>query len=197
MKKLNLIILFVSLFTIVTNAQETVDSFSNAYWNKDLTIEASLENNNIKSVYLQVEAKDAKSAYISIDGKNVETFKASLKLVRDKYLNWIKVAKDNNITDMDKEFDISFPRATVVWSGSKWWFSFNNRIRMIFLILDNGKMIALWNPKVTSSSNKYIDETIYFVFSCEEDFNELISKLDSQAILDKLTAKKNNEDLFQ
>ena len=49
----------------------------------------------------------------------------------------------------------------------------------------------------TKVSSQIIDETIYFVFECEEDFNSLLNQLNSQAILDKLLNTKNNEDLFQ
>ena len=58
-------------------------------------------------------------------------------------------------------------------------------------------MIAVWAPKVTSSSNRYIDEQIYFALEGEEDFDSLISQLNYQTILDQLLNKKNNEDLFQ
>ena len=68
---------------------------------------------------------------------------------------------------------------------------------MSFLILDSGKMVAIWCPKVVSSSNRYIDETIYFVFEREEDFDSLINQLDYNSILDKLLNTKKNEDLFK
>lgn len=58
-------------------------------------------------------------------------------------------------------------------------------------------MVASWAPKVTSSSNRYIDETIYFVFACEEDFDNLISQLNYQNILDQLLNTRSNEDLFK
>ena len=58
-------------------------------------------------------------------------------------------------------------------------------------------MIAVWAPKVTSSSNRYIDEQIYFALEGAEDFDNLLSQLNYQTILDQLLNKKNNEDLFQ
>lgn len=57
-------------------------------------------------------------------------------------------------------------------------------------------MVALWAPEVTSSSNRYIDETIYFVFGSEDDFDSLISQLDGERILNELLRTKNNADLF-
>lgn len=68
---------------------------------------------------------------------------------------------------------------------------------MRFLILESGKMIAVWAPKVTSSSNRYIDEQIYFALEGEEDFDNLISQLSYQSILDQLLNTKNKEDLFK
>lgn len=74
-------------------------------------------------------------------------------MIRDKYLSWVKIAKENNVTEMDKEFDIKFPTVSIAWRGSKWWFAFDRKITMSFLILDNGKMVAIWCPKVSASSN--------------------------------------------
>ena len=173
MKKFNTLIVALFIFSISSKAEQTVGTFENAYFGKNFTIEASQKNNEL------------------------ESFKTSLELVRDKYLSWVKIAKENNVTGMDKEFDIKFPTVSIAWRGSKWWFAFDRKIAMSFLILDNGKMVAIWCPKVSASSNEFIDETIYFVFECEEDFNSLLNQLNSQAILDKLLNTKNNEDLFQ
>ena len=197
MKKFNTLIVSLFIFSISSKAEQTVGTFENAYFGKNFTIEASQKNNELETVYIEVEAKSSKSAFLSVDGNKLESFKTSLELVRDKYLSWVKIAKENNVTGMDKEFDIKFPTVSIAWRGSKWWFAFDRKIAMSFLILDNGKMVAIWCPKVSASSNEFIDETIYFVFECEEDFNSLLNQLNSQAILDKLLNTKNNEDLFQ
>lgn len=198
-KDMNKIFILFSMLILACSAyaEQTVGKYQNTYFGKEFEIEAAQKNDKLQTVYIGVEAKDAKSAFISVDGKDLELFKTSLELVKAKYLDWVKVAKENKVTEMDKEFDIKFPSVNIAWSGSKWWFSFGKKIKMRFLILDNGKMIAVWAPKVTSSSNRYIDEQIYFAFEGEEDFDSIISQLNYQAILDQLLTKKNNEDLFQ
>lgn len=196
MKKI--LLLFIALVaTLAIKAEQQVGSFSNSYFNKKYTIEAAEKNDKLQSVYIGVESKDSRSAFICVDGKNLELFKTALELVRDKYLEWVQVAKDNNVTEINKEFDIKFPSVDVAWSSSKWWFSFGKKINMKFIIFDDGKIVASWAPKVTSSTNRYIDEQIYFVFACEDDFNNLISQLNYQRILDQLLNTKNNEDLFK
>lgn len=194
------LILIMSMFVSLSMnmiAEQTVGTFKNTYFGKNFTIEASQKNNKLERVYIEVEANDSKSAFISVDGDDLERFKTSLELVRDKFLSWVKIAKDNNVTEMNKEFDIKFPSVSVAWSGSKWWFAFNRKLTMSFIILDDGKMLAKWCPKVVSSSNKYIDETIYFVFETEDDFNSLLKQLNTQGILDQLLNTQNNTDLFQ
>lgn len=181
---------------IFVNAEQTVGNYQNSFFNKSYDIEASAKNERLESVFIGVEAKDSRSAFIEVGGKNLESFRTALELVRDKYADWVKIAKESNVTEMRKEFGIYFPSVSVCWSGSEWWFSFGNSINMKFLILESGKMVASWSPTVTSSSNRYIDETIYFVFNSVEDFNNLISQLDYNKILSKLLKTKNDESLF-
>lgn len=193
--------LFVAFFiiSISLKAQEEVGTYYNNFFKEEFTIKASQKNNKISDIYIEVSAKKSSQSFINIGGDNLETFKASLIALRDKYLSWVKIAKDNNVTEMNKEFDIKFPSVTVAWVGvgSKWRFDFNRKISMRFLILESGKMVAVWAPKVTASSNRYIDETIYFTFECEDDFNNLLDKLNSQVMLDKLQNRQNKENLFQ
>ena len=182
--------------TFSANAQQVVGSFTNSYWGKEFKIEASQKDGKLEYVYIGVEAKGSKTAFISVPGKNLELFKTSLELARDKYLEWVKIAKENNVTEMNKELGIKFPSVNVAWYGTKWWFSFGRIIDMEFLILNNGKMIASWLSKVSSSANQYIDETIYFIFADEADFNNLISQLEYQGILDQLLNTEKKQDLF-
>ncbi|MBQ8226617.1 MAG: hypothetical protein IJZ92_04145 [Bacteroidaceae bacterium] len=197
MKKLSILFVAFFIISISLKAQEEVGTYYNNYFKEEFTIEASQKNNKISDIYIEVSAKKSSQSFINIGGDDLETFKASLIALRDKYLSWVKIAKDNNVTEMNKEFDIKFPSVTVAWVGSKWWFDFNRKISMRFLILESGKMVAVWAPKVTASSNEYIDETIYFTFECEDDFNNLLDKLNSQVMLDKLQNRQNKEDLFQ
>ena len=50
--------------------------------------------------------------------------------------------------------------------------------------------------KVASSSNQYIDEEIYWVFSSQEEIDELISKIQPEKIIENLKEKRKANDLF-
>ena len=196
MKKIILVLCLLT-FILPIKAQQKVGEYTNSYVSKTFSIEAVEKNNKIEVVYIGIST-DHKSrpAYIIVKGEDLELFKTALELARDKFSEWKKVAKENNITEMSKEMSINFPKVTVAWHGTKWWFSFGNKINFRFLILDDGKMVAHWTSKVTSSSNRYIEEYIYFAFANEEDFNGIINQLDGQRILNELFKNKNKSELF-
>ena len=197
MKKIILVLCLLT-FILPIKAQQKVGEYTNSYFSKTFSIEAAEKNNKIENVYIGVQTDlDFRKAYISVEGEDLELFKNALELARDKFSEWKKIAKDNNITEMRKEMGIDFPEVAVAWLyGGEWEFSFDNKINLAFLILDDGQMVAAWAPIVTSSSNSYIDQQIYFAFADEKDFDNIINQLDGQRILNELLNTKNNSKLF-
>ena len=197
MKKIILVLCLLT-FILPIKAQQKVGEYTNSYFSKTFSIEVAEKNNKIENVYIGVQTDlDFRKAYISVDGEDLELFKNALELARDKFSEWKKIAKDNNITEMCKEIGIDFPEVAVAWLyGGEWEFSFDNKINLAFLILDDGQMVAAWAPIVTSSSNSYIDQKIYFAFADEKDFDDIINQLDDQRILNELLKNKNKSELF-
>ena len=197
MKKI-ILVLFLLTFVLHINATQKVGEYTNSCFSKTFSIEAAEKNNKIEDVYIGVQTDlDFRKAYISVEGEDLELFKNALELARDKFSEWKKIAKDNNITEMCKEMGIDFPEVAVAWLyGGEWEFSFDNKINLSFLILDDGEMVAAWAPKVTDSLNHYIDQKIYFVFANEKDFDDIINQLDDQRILNELLKNKNKSELF-
>ena len=197
MKKIILVLCLLT-FILPIKATQKVGEYTNSCFSKTFSIEAAEKNNKIEDVYIGVQTDlDFRKAYISVEGEDLELFKNALKLARDKFSEWKKIAKDNNITEMCKEMGIDFPEVAVAWLyGGEWEFSFDNKINLAFLILDDGQMVAAWAPTVTSSSNSYIDQKIYFAFANEKDFDSIINQLDGQRITNELLKDKNKSDLF-
>ncbi len=197
MKKI--IVLLLILFVVKSvNAEKKVGSYYCTYFSKSFPIEAALKNNELDNVYVGIEAAKADKAFISIDVKDIESFKTALMSIKDKYAEWCQVAKENNVTDLTKNFDIQMPLVTIAWyHGSGWKFDFGVKLDMKFMIMDDGSMIAVSMKDVVSSSNQYIDDTIYFAFGNVADFDGLVSVLNSDKILKELRTVENNKDLFQ
>ena len=197
MKKL--FILICMLCSISTYAQTTVTDYHSDYFERDYDIAIATEKNDpytISDVYIDVAGKTKRDA-VTLDYKNPSLLLSSLKEVRNKYAEWVKVANDNHITEMTKQIPVDMPSVTVCWYGTKWYFAFNKRINFVFMILDSGKNIIVMHSKVTASSNEYIDKEFYWVFQSVAEIDEFITKLDYPKFIEKVTTKANTEDLFQ
>jgi len=98
---------------------------------------------------------------------------------------------------MSKDMDVIFPSMDVCWLGTDWFFSFGNKFIPRFMILDDGRMLVVMTKKVTASSNRFIDETIYWAFSDPKEIDDLISQLDINKIKEKLTNTEKSSELFK
>lgn len=197
MKKL-LILLFIFCST-GSFAQKKVADYYSEFWDRGYDISILLDENDpstISKVYIEV-AGERKDETVTLNYQSPSMLLSSLKEVREKYAEWVKVAEENNITEMRKEIPVNMPTVTVCWYGSKWFFSFNKRFKFDFLILDDGRKIIVMNEEVTASTNEYIDQEFYWVFQSVTELDEFIEKLDYPKFIEKLNVKANNADLFQ
>ena len=187
------------LCSISTFAQEAVTDYHSDYFDRDYEIAISTEKNNpstISDIYIEV-AGERRSETVTLDYKSPLLLLSSLKEVRNKYAEWVRVAEENHITQMTKEIPVNMPLVTVCWYGTKWYFAFNKRLNFDFMILDSGKKIIVMSTKVTASSNEYIDQKFYWVFQSVAEIDEFIKKLDYPKFIQNINTKANNEELFQ
>lgn len=193
--------LFCLLITlIVVNfayAEKKIGSYRLSYFDKEYDIKVSELKNGKFTVYIHTESKGSSQSTLLVESNDLENFITALQTMKDKYVEWSRVAKDNNVTEMSKEIEVKFPKTTVAWFGSKWYFSFDKKLQPRFVIMDDGTHVASIVTKFTSSSNRYIDETIYWVFSDPSDIDDLISNLDVNKILAELNKSSSDADLFK
>jgi hypothetical protein len=197
MKRISFFIIMLSIVSTIM-AQKKVDSYYNSYFKTEYDISITEDKNGSLQIYIGVAAKHkSDNAQINIDESNLNDFILFLKNVRDKYAEWSKIAKDNNVEKMAKSFDIVSPRLTICWYGTKWYFSFDQKLEPDFMILDNGKHLAVAYNKVTASSNEYIDQTTYLAFESVDDINSLIGKLDINKFRSLMKKENDKRDLFK
>lgn len=189
---------FLLMLSMLVFAEKLVGEYYSSYWNKKFDIEASEIKKEKFSIYIQVPAKnDNTKAMLEFSSSDIEDLKGTLLAIKDKFNEWSQIAKDNNVTDMSKDMDFKLPSSTICWYGSKWFFSFGHRLQPRFLVLDDGRHIITFLKKATSSSNRYIDETIYWVFASPEEIEDFISVLDIEKIKEKLVSDEKKSELFK
>ncbi|MDH6353844.1 hypothetical protein M2132_000161 [Dysgonomonas sp. PH5-45] len=178
-------------------AQKKVATYEMSYFSdKKYDIEGLLDKDGMLSVYIGVEGK-AKTTTVKFEEKELKELKNTLEQIKNKFSEWSKIAKENNVTDMTKEMDFSLPKSTICWYSSKWFFAFNQELKPTFMILEGNRHIVSIVKKVTASSNKYIDETIYWIFSSPQEIDAFINLIDIDKLKQELGKEKKTEELFQ
>lgn len=197
MKKIFLLLIF-SLLGIAGFAEDVVAYYSmSSLCENDLKIEASEPKNGEFTYYIEIQGERlSDKVYMSIESSKLELFRGTLKLIRDKYKEWCKVAIDNNITDMKKEFPYKLFNVSYAWYGSKWWFSSDYILTPQFIILDDGKMCVSIYKKAVSRSNEYIDQKSYLLLNSLDEIDKLIEGTNPQIVYDYYNNKTSKEDLF-
>ena len=195
--KRRLFLVVALLIVIGMQAQDKVGTYYSSYFKKEYKVEASLSSGEL-SIYFDIEGEsNSDNVCINIKGEQeITSFITALTLAKQKYSEWTSVAINNNVTKMSKEMDISFPRVTICWSGSKWWFAFRHRLSPRFMVTESGDCVFVMSGTATASSNEYIDQKYYLAFSTPEDFDMLINAITPAAAKEVLNKQQNVEDLF-
>jgi|SRR5690606_8537682 len=195
MKKITLLLLLISATAV--KAQKKIDQYSSEYFNKEYNIEASLDKKGEFDVYIGIASETVSSeARIMLKSKDINDFINALIETKTKYVEWSKVAKENNVDNLTKDIDVKFPNVGIAWLGSKWFFSMSQRLKPKFSILNDGRHIVMFVNNNTASSNQFIKETTYWIFTDENEFDVLISKIKYDTVKNKLDAEESKKDLF-
>lgn len=197
MKKIVLFIVF-ALFAITAHAEKVVGTYTMGGMSKD--IEAAFDSKGELNVYVEVlgEYKNDK-VMIRISGeKDLNLFISKLKYCKEKYVEWSKVAKDNNVKDYTKEFDATFPNVEIYWLGSKWYSTYKrNHLKPLFMVGSDGDATLGAGGKAKHWDNEYIDQQWYLILISASEFDGLINALSPEKIKSELNKNENADALFQ
>lgn len=198
MKRLCLCFLLV-ITTLSCLAQQKVGTYHSSYFNREYDIRASYAKDGDINLYIQVTgAYDSDDVNFSLRGKSkIESFINALTKMKAKFLEWDKVAKDNKVTDMSKDFDVDLPDINIAWHSTKWWFAFAQELHPKFIVFSDGKSIATIAGVAEASDNEYITQKYYFALNKAAEFDELIKAITPATIKSQLDQKKEAQDLFK
>jgi hypothetical protein len=198
MKKIYFAMVFIAL-TLASYADEVVGHYSMSYFGKEnLKIKANKPEDNAFTLYIQIAGEyEDDEVYMSVRSQYLDSFRNSLIIIRDKYVEWSKVAVDNKITNMSKEFPCQLSNISYAWYSSQWWFSYTTNITPLFIVMEDGQKIALAYKEVVSRNNKYVDQTTYLVFKTVAEIEALIKATDPTVVYEYYKKQSSKQDLFQ
>lgn len=195
MKRILSLIVFVLSFCVV-NAQEK-DYYYSSYFHEKLSITAS--NEGVLRLYIQVfgERYDDFVLFFIEGEHNIQAFSDALKLSKEKFVEWSRVASENRVRNFDKNMDIVFPYVTICWEGLKWWLDVDTRLNPRFVVTGSGECVFVISGTATAFQNEYIDQVYSFALSSESDFDRLIRNIEIDNLMSDFNERDNIDTLFK
>ena len=201
MKNSLLLVFFVGSLVY---GQETIGTYE--VLDKELSIQATKPyEKGSYNLYINCYSLDAshENAGISIKYKKIDDFKLSIVNASQKYAEWVLVAKENDVKELDKVIEISSPKVSGYFLYYKdWKYDFMVNLKYRFKISEKNGVVdyamIITTGEMVSSDNEFMTlDNVAYVFYSMDEINHFISLLDNQLVLDKFNTKGNKEDLFK
>ena len=197
------VLLFLVVFDcMMVFAQKKVNEYSMEYFKNNPTydIEATEPKNGKFTFYIYGCSLDAeKEVGFSVESKDLEKFVESLRSIEDKFEEWTKTAKDNNVTDYDKNFDAKFKSVRVFFKYGSKYHSTYVKFSPYFKVTKNGECIAVFRTReLTASDNQFMHHDGFMLaFSSKQEIEDFIKALDPNPILSKESKNEATDNLFK
>ena len=197
MKKL--ILLALVLFSSISLfAEKKVASYT--LFGEEKEIEAYVNKKGELCIFIEVlgEYKNDR-VMINVDGdKNITALATAWKEVKEKFIEWLDVAKKNNVTNFNKEYPTTFPRCQIWWTGTKWRSTYTGSyLKPRFMVLEDGTSSTTCGGTAKDYDNQYITQKWYQIFQSPDEIQTLIDALDPQQIRKVLDGDVEADALFQ
>tara|TARA_B100000886_G_scaffold191350_1_gene131781 strand:- start:1188 stop:1787 length:600 start_codon:yes stop_codon:yes gene_type:complete len=198
MKKI-ILLLFLPLTILSQEKLETFEIFG-----KEYSVEATEPNSKGYTLYLNGYALDktVSQGGLMIKSEKTADFRNAWKKAKSKYIEWTATAKENNVTDLNKDIKVNVPSVEGFFSYGDWQFDWNVSPYFKYHITQANSVVSygliLYTGQLISGSNKYINsESFVYAFYSLEDIENFISLLDPKIVLDHFGEKNSKEDLFK
>lgn len=189
--------LSLSLAFLTSFAQDKIGTYEMSYFSKDPVqpVEASKEG----SFYVHGASLDTYKGGIIIEGKKLTEFTAALTAARDKYVEWSQVAKQNAVSELDKQMEIVAPKVQGYWLSSDWHFDFSSSLTFRFKVMADGKhVLIVTTEKLQASDNQFMHHDGFaFVFTSVAEVNDLLALLDPAKVTAYFEEKEKAKAIFK
>lgn len=199
-----LLILFIYvLTTIKANAQEKFSTYDNTVSDKTYNIDIISEAPDKFTLYIDAMSFDKlhTKGGITIDHNQHHKFFDAILQAKEKYQEWVKTAKENDVKDLSKTMTIKTKAGGYFKYGSKWQLQFRVTLKFDFRIIESkGEikyLLLIKTGELQSSTNQYMKmDGFALVFSSTEEMDEFTESISKKKITEFLNTPKK-EDLFK
>lgn len=189
------------LFGLVGFGQEKLAKYNSFYFSKNFDISASKPDAKQEfSYYIDCSSKDSssKQASLILKNKEVPEFIEFLNSIKETYNKWTLTAKENKVSELDKNIEYKKLNYSGAFIYGKWNFDFSVNLTTRFKIINGKYLLIIDSDELQSSSNQYIkSDGFRIVFSSPQEIDELINGLNVNLVTDFYNKKNGQEDLFK
>lgn len=189
------------LLSMLGYGQEKLAKYSSLFFTNSYDISASKPDTKGEySYYIDCSSKDTSSKMVSLILKNKEVpeFIEFLNSIKESYTKWTLIAKENKVTELDKNIEYKNLTYSAAFMYGKWNFDFSVNLKARYKIVNEKHLLIIDSDGLQSSSNQYIkSDGFRIVFSSIQEIDELISGLDFKLLEEFYNKKKGQEDLFK
>jgi hypothetical protein len=139
---------------------------------------------------------------IMVSNKSENMFISSLTKAKAKYIEWLTIAKNNDVKDLYKEMEIQCKGIEGYFLyGKDFHFQFNVKLKFSFMVREkDGEItyrLVIKTGEMTASDNQFMKvDGVVLVFNSEKEIQDFIDTLDHKKIIEYLS-KPKAEDLFK
>jgi hypothetical protein len=189
------------LLSMLGYGQEKLAKYSSLFFTNSYDISASKPDTKGEySYYIDCSSKDTSSKTVSLILKNKEVpeFIEFLNSIKESYTKWTLIAKENKVTELDKNIEYKNLAYSAAFMYGKWNFDFSVNLKARYKIVNEKYLLIIDSDGLQSSSNQYIkSDGFRIVFSSIQEIDELVSGLDFKLVDEFYNKKKGQEDLFK
>jgi hypothetical protein len=181
--------------------QEKIAEYNSTYLSKNFEIQAGKPNEKGDfDYYIDCFSLDTSSskASLMLKNKQVPEFIEFLSSIKETFLKWKQTAIENKVTELDKKIEYKKLNYSGAFLYGKWNFDYSINISARFRIINDKYLLIIDSDALQSSSNQFItSDGFRFVFSSDQEIDELINGLEIEKVKAFYTDKNGKEDLFK
>ena len=159
-------------------------------------------DDNTFTFYIDCMSLDqgTKHGGIMIKNSQAPFFINCVKTAKEKFIEWGNVAKQNQVTEMDKVIDVGRLKIDggYFMHYKDWEFDFSIVLTFRFKIIDGTPTLIINTGEMVSSSNEFIKtDGFAFVFQSVNEIDNFMVGLDENLVISHYKNKAEKENLFK
>lgn len=133
-------------------------------------------------------------AYLTLNRSDLQSFYDGLVKVKEKLVEWERIAKRNNITDYEKEIDVDFPAAIIVYKEDGELISTLAPLSPVFKVNHLGYFVSFGGFGISPD----FEHSIKYLFGFNQyDLNNFLKEINPKSVEKNLAKKSRTDSLFK